>query len=105
MKLVLTTHIIVADIKQSTGVGFGMMYLPSIVMVGYYFDKKRALATGIAVCGSGIGTFVFAPLGSFLVQEYGWKGANIILGAIILNGIVFGAVYRPLEVTLAILLN
>ena len=38
------------------------MYLPSIVIVGYYFDKKRAFATGLAVCGSGIGTFLFAPL-------------------------------------------
>lgn len=73
------------------------MYLPSIVMVGHYFDKKRALATGIAVCGSGTGTFVFAPLGSYLVSEYGWKGCNIIMGAIILNGVAFGAIYRPLE--------
>ena len=29
------------------------MYLPSIVIVGYYFDKKRAFATGLATCGSG----------------------------------------------------
>jgi MFS family permease len=42
-------------------------------MVGYYFDKKRAMATGIAVCGSGIGTFIFAPLASYLVQEYTWR--------------------------------
>ena len=80
------------------GAGFGLMYLPSIVMVGYYFDKKRALATGVSVCGAGIGTFVFAPLGTFLVENYGWKGANIIIGGIILNGIVFGLTYRPLQV-------
>jgi len=49
------------------------MYLPSIVMVGYYFDKKRAMATGIAVCGTGIGTFVLAPIVNLLVSEYGWK--------------------------------
>ncbi|ESN92202.1 hypothetical protein HELRODRAFT_194347 [Helobdella robusta] len=78
------------------GVGFGLMYLPSIVMVGYYFDKKRALATGIAVCGSGIGTFLFAPIGSFLVETYGWRGCNIIMSAVILNGVAFGACYRPL---------
>ena len=42
-------------------------------MVGFYFDKKRALATGIAVCGSGIGTFVLAPIINFFVSEYGWK--------------------------------
>jgi len=53
------------------------MYLPSIVMVGFYFDKKRALATGIAVCGSGVGTFVLAPIISFLVSAYGWKVSPI----------------------------
>lgn len=74
------------------------MYLPSIVMVGYYFDKKRALATGIAVCGSGIGTFVFAPLGSFLVEEYGWRGCNIIISGIILNGVAFSMCFRALTI-------
>ena len=49
------------------------MYLPSVVMVGFYFDKRRALATGLAVCGSGIGTFVLAPVVNLLVSEYGWR--------------------------------
>lgn len=35
------------------GLGFGMIYLPSIVSVGYYFERRRALATGVALCGSG----------------------------------------------------
>jgi len=67
-------------------------------MVGYYFDKKRALATGVSVCGAGIGAFIFGPVGSFLVENYAWKGANIIIGGVILNGIVFGLTYRPLKV-------
>lgn len=75
------------------------MYLPAIVMVGYYFDKRRALATGIAVCGSGIGSFVFAPLGDALLTRYGWKGAMWIISAISLNGLVFSALFRPLEYT------
>jgi MCP family monocarboxylic acid transporter-like MFS transporter 14 len=29
------------------GIGMGLVYLPSIVMVGYYFEEKRAIATGI----------------------------------------------------------
>lgn len=28
------------------GIGMGLLYLPSIVMVGYYFEEKRAIATG-----------------------------------------------------------
>lgn len=79
-----------------SGIGFGLMYLPSIVMVGYYFDKKRSLATGIAVCGSSTGIFVLAPIASALVDAYGWKGTNIVLAGIILNGVVVGAFYRPL---------
>jgi len=54
------------------------VYLPAIVSVGYYFEKKRALATGISVCGSGVGTFLFAPLATYLLDVYGWKGANLV---------------------------
>jgi MFS family permease len=28
------------------GIGLGFVYLPSIIMVGYYFEDKRAIATG-----------------------------------------------------------
>ena len=44
-----------------TGLGFGLIYLPAIVSVSIYFEKKRAFATGIAVCGSGLGTFLLSP--------------------------------------------
>ncbi|XP_046580867.1 LOW QUALITY PROTEIN: monocarboxylate transporter 12-like [Haliotis rubra] len=78
------------------GIGFGLMYLPAIVMVGYYFDKRRALATGIACCGSGIGTFVFAPLSEFLLGEYNWQGTTWIMSGLVLNGAIFSMFYRPL---------
>ena len=41
------------------GVGDGLLFLPSIVIVSQYFDKKRALATGIASMGSSIGISIF----------------------------------------------
>ena len=28
------------------GTGLGLMYVPAVVAVGYYFEKKRAFATG-----------------------------------------------------------
>lgn len=79
------------------GLGCGLMYLPAVVAVGYYFESKRSLATGIAVCGSGVGTFVFAPMASALVSNYGWKGTNLVIGAIAMLCIVFGALMKPLE--------
>jgi predicted MFS family arabinose efflux permease len=53
--------------------------------VGYYFETKRSLATGIAVCGSGFGTFAFAPLATMLLENFDWRGANLILAGLILN--------------------
>lgn len=79
------------------GIGFGMIYLPAVVAVGYYFEKKRSLATGIAVCGSGFGTFVIAPFATFLLNQFSdWRGANLVLAGLILNCAIFGALMRPL---------
>ena len=65
------------------GIGFGLIYLPAIVSVGYYFEKRRAFATGIAVCGSGFGTFIFAPVANLLLEHFDWKGANLLLAGLI----------------------
>lgn len=79
------------------GIGFGFIYLPATTLACFYFDRKRALAMGIAVCGSGIGTFSVAPLVQYLLDAYGWRGAILILAGLILNCAVFGCLYRPLE--------
>lgn len=78
------------------GFGFGLIYLPAIVIVSYYFEKRRALATGLACCGSGLGTFIFAPLSGLLVEEFGWKQTCLWLAAIVLQCVVLGALFRPL---------
>jgi len=84
------------------GFGLGLIYLPAVVAVGYYFEKKRALATGISVCGSGVGTFIFAPFATYLLDQYGWRGANIIFAALCLQCAVFGALMRPLSMSVMV---
>jgi len=80
-----------------TGLGFGLIYLPAIVSVSMYFEKKRAFATGIAVCGSGMGTFIMAPVTEGLITKLGWEYAIFITGCIVLTCILFGCLMRPLE--------
>lgn len=76
-----------------------MAYLPSVVVIGFYFKKKRGLATGICVCGAGAGTFIFAPVGEILLSEYGWRGSHWILGGLLLHVVAFSGVFRPIHVT------
>ncbi|KAJ1368771.1 hypothetical protein KIN20_030048 [Parelaphostrongylus tenuis] len=79
------------------GVGFGMIYLPAIVVVGYYFESKRAIATGIAVAGSGVGTMVMPFFTEYCVATVGWKYTVWIMAAMVLLCALFGILYRPLE--------
>uniref|UniRef100_A0A182RUC9 MFS domain-containing protein n=1 Tax=Anopheles funestus TaxID=62324 RepID=A0A182RUC9_ANOFN len=82
-----------------SGFGLSLCYVAAVVIVAYYFDKKRSFATGLSVCGSGIGTFVFASLTQILLDEYGWRGTTLILAGIFLNMCLCGLLMRDLEWT------
>ncbi|XP_072228974.1 monocarboxylate transporter 12-B-like [Leuresthes tenuis] len=81
-----------------TGLGFALSYTPAIAMVGCYFRQRRALAYGIAMSGSGIGTFVLAPAVQLLIELYSWRGALLVLSAFVANLCVCGALLQPITV-------
>ena len=76
------------------GIGLGASYVPCMSILAKYFGRRRALATGIAASGSGIGTCIFPVLVHGLQEQYGWRGALLILGAVNLNGVACGALYK-----------
>ncbi|XP_013406720.1 monocarboxylate transporter 12-like isoform X2 [Lingula anatina] len=78
------------------GIGAALCYAPSALIVGQSFHKKRALANGIASLGSGIGSLALPPFLAYLVYHYDYSGQMLIMGAIMLNQVVSGALYRPL---------
>ncbi|CAK9813728.1 Monocarboxylate transporter 12 [Anthophora quadrimaculata] len=81
------------------GIGAGLIYVPAVITTGFYFERWRALATGIAVCGSGIGAFLLAPISDLLVKQFGWRGALLFQAGMLLNCAIFGAMFRPLKPT------
>lgn len=80
-----------------SGFGLALCYVTSIVSVAYYFERRRSLATGLAVCGTGIGTFVFAPLTIRLLETFAWQGTLLILAGFFLNMVISGALMRDLD--------
>ncbi|XP_078526764.1 monocarboxylate transporter 13-like isoform X2 [Lissotriton helveticus] len=79
-----------------SGIGYALVFTPSIGAVARYFKKKRTLATGLAFTGVGLSSFAFSPLFQYLVDSYSWRGALIIVSGITLNLLVCGALLRPL---------
>ncbi|KAK7078555.1 hypothetical protein SK128_024200 [Halocaridina rubra] len=94
-----TIPLLLLTVGVITGLGLAVCYVAAIVIVAFYFEKKRSLATGIAVAGSGIGTFIFAPFIQYLVDFWGWRLGFIILAGIFLNMVVCGALMHDLEWT------
>jgi MFS family permease len=66
------------------GLGVGCAYVPAIGAVQRWFVRRRGFASGLAVSGIGIGTLAMPPLASLLIASMGWRGAYIVLGAIVL---------------------
>ena len=65
------------------GMGNGIAYVPGLIACGFYFDdSKRAMATGIATSGNGIGIVVIPILMSYINENFGWRNSMLFLSSI-----------------------
>ncbi|KAG8127978.1 putative Solute carrier family 16 member 7 protein [Naja naja] len=82
-----------------TGLGLALNLQPSVIIIGKYFLKRRPIANGLAMAGSPVMLCTLAPLNQFLFDTFGWRGSFFILGALLLNCCVAGALFRPIGPT------
>lgn len=81
----------------STGFGLAFNLQPALTIIGTYFQAKRPLANGLAMTGSPVFLSILAPLNQFLFDSYGWRGSFLILGSVVFNCCVAGALMRPVS--------
>ncbi|TSO37060.1 Monocarboxylate transporter 6 [Bagarius yarrelli] len=79
-----------------TGLGFCFCFQPSLTMVGHYFVRRRAFASALSSTGTALGLSTLPLLTNFLLRQFGWRGSFLVLGGVVLNCCVCGAVMRPL---------
>ncbi len=63
------------------GLGVGCVYVPSVGAVQPWFIARRGLASGLAVAGIGVGTFVVPLVAVELIEAFGWRRSLDILAA------------------------
>ncbi|XP_050416442.2 monocarboxylate transporter 13-like [Patella vulgata] len=79
------------------GAAHGMVFSPTFVILGQYFNKYRSFATAFATCGSSLGGMLFAPMLNYLLDTEGYSGALLIYGGLMFNIIPFACLFRPLK--------
>jgi len=52
------------------------------IILSYWFEKKRGLASGVAASGIGLGTFALVPLSQYFISTLGWRMTFVALGAL-----------------------
>ncbi|XP_028989105.1 monocarboxylate transporter 6 [Betta splendens] len=80
-----------------TGLGFCFSFQPAVTILGHYFVRRRVFANAMSSTGTALGLCTLPLLGNYLHMEFGWRGSFLILGAVLLNCCVCGAVMRPLQ--------
>ncbi|MFH1488747.1 MAG: MFS transporter [Pseudomonadota bacterium] len=68
-----------------SGVGISCIAVVSYsAILAHWFEKKRGLASGIAVSGMGLGTFFLVPLCQQFILLWGWRVTFIATGILLL---------------------
>nr|XP_045608472.1 monocarboxylate transporter 9-like isoform X2 [Procambarus clarkii] len=80
-----------------SGVGGGVVVCMCFIIVPMYFDRRRGLANAVMMAGVCTGQIVGPPFVRLLQDVYTFKGATLILGALMLNALVGAAFFHPVE--------
>ena len=65
----------------SCTIGYGLIYIPAVVLPQQWFDQKRALVLGLCVGGSSVGGVIFSIVFNQMVNldnvSFGWAMRTI----------------------------
>ncbi|XP_049519637.1 uncharacterized protein LOC119444827 isoform X2 [Dermacentor silvarum] len=70
-----------------SGIGNGIGMPTNDVIIGKYFKRYRGSGNGIYYTGGTLAGFAFPPILHLLLQEYGFMGAFLITGGLMLNAL------------------
>ncbi|KAK3886906.1 hypothetical protein Pcinc_008962 [Petrolisthes cinctipes] len=78
-----------------TGLGSGLCCLVAFAIIPFYFKRRRGLANGLMMAGMCTGGMFWPSIITHLQDEYGYKGATLILAGVMLNNCVAASVFHP----------
>ncbi|EJU01034.1 MFS general substrate transporter [Dacryopinax primogenitus] len=72
------------------GIAMGIIFLPSMAVIGHHFQKRRALAMGLTVTGSSVGGIIFPILVNNVFNDRGYVWGVRAVGFFVLGACVLG---------------
>ncbi|XP_018331400.1 monocarboxylate transporter 3-like [Agrilus planipennis] len=79
------------------GIAFGMVYVPSVLVIGFYFERWRALATSLASTGSSVGIIAFPAVIKIALDGFTWRFQFCCLAGMFIVVGLCALTYKPLK--------
>ena len=79
----LWMFILTYSLLLSLGMNAGL-YTPLQTTVAKWFNQKRGMALGLLTTGAAVGGFILTPFTAWLITEYTWRTAVLVLGGMAL---------------------
>ena len=67
--------------------------LAANTVVVRWFNRRRGRALGILAVSTSAGGFIFAPFTAYMIENYGWRNALLVIGIIGIGVIGFAALF------------
>ena len=96
--LVTQLHFMYLTYGLLWGIGSSFSFVPSIVILGDYFDKRLSLANGLATSGSGVGSLLASPAINYSLRVVGWKNSLRILSGAAAFLLIGCFLFRPYNI-------
>ncbi|XP_046570668.1 monocarboxylate transporter 12-like isoform X2 [Haliotis rubra] len=77
------------------GIGAALCQLAAIVCISHHFGKGLPLALCFMATGGAIGMLTFPLVWSLVLDNFGWRGALLMIGAISLNSVWCSLLLQP----------
>ena len=80
------------------GIGYSLMYLPSVTAIPFVFDKNVIIAASGSTIPLSMCILIYPYLYRYLIKEYGWRTTMVVMACLTAQGTVAGALLpaRPL---------
>ncbi|XP_022337687.2 monocarboxylate transporter 12-like [Crassostrea virginica] len=93
----MNVEFLICTLSIVFGCGSGFLFPPTLVILGRYFQKRRGFANGLAMAGACLGGLVYPLFIRFSIDEYGVRGALLLLSGIYMHVFVAASLLTPPE--------
>ena len=63
---------------------FSATIIPSSIIITNWFVRQRGMAMSLTMAGIGVGGFIYSPLVTYLLGQYGWRSTYQIMAVVVM---------------------